>query len=137
LPSKDEFRVFLEDYVEASRKNPIIGIKDNLGNIIHQKKGMKINGGCTGYGCGTAFNFFVLLPDGEIHACRKFPSLLGNIFETSLSDIYDSKLARMYRAGPYACRLCSLRPSCGGCLASAHNHGLDIFMDRDPYCFIE
>jgi len=26
---------------------------------------------------------------------------------------------------------------CGGCLASAYSHGLDIFEKKDPYCFIK
>ena len=30
-------------------------------------------GGCTGFGCGAAFNFMAVLPDGEVHACRKVP----------------------------------------------------------------
>ncbi|MBN2516681.1 MAG: SPASM domain-containing protein [Deltaproteobacteria bacterium] len=45
--------------------------------------------------------------------CRKFPSLIGNIFEQSLAEIYDSDSARRYRAGTQACRSCPIRPVCG------------------------
>ncbi|MCF8040004.1 MAG: SPASM domain-containing protein, partial [Desulfohalobiaceae bacterium] len=91
-------------------------------------------GGCTGFGCGAAFNFVSLLPDGEVHACRKFPSYLGNIFEQTFDDIYDSQQARAYRAGPAACRDCSIRPVCRGCPAVIQSLGLDVSKDRDPFC---
>jgi selenobiotic family peptide radical SAM maturase len=136
LPSKEAFAAFLEQYHDAARNNPQLGLKDNLFNIIRDQRGEELFDGCSGYGCGAAFNFVAILSDGAVHACRKFPSPLGNIFEKNLSDIYDSPLARKYRAGCGACRSCRIRPVCGGCLAIAHSHGLDIFEERDPFCFL-
>jgi selenobiotic family peptide radical SAM maturase len=135
-PGREEYAAFLEAYLEATAANPIMGLKDNLTNIIHHRKGLPLFGGCTGYGCGAAFNFLTLLPDGEVHACRKLPSLIGNVLENSLVEIYDSEAARRYRSGTEACRACPIRPVCGGCLAVAYGAGLDIFKDRDPYCFL-
>ncbi len=137
IPTRDEYHAFLKDYIEAANSNPVMGLKDNLINILHYEQGIKTTGGCTGFGCGAAFNFLTLLPDGEVHACRKFPSLLGNIFEHSLYDIYDSETSRRYRTGSASCNSCPVKPSCGGCLASTYSHGLDIFNDRDPFCFID
>lgn len=77
-----------------------------------------------------------LLPDGEVHACRKFPSLLGNIANSDLIEIYDSNEAERYRQGPTACRKCKIRNSCGGCPAVSYGFGLDPLEDLDPYCFI-
>ena len=125
-----------KDYIDAVENNPIMGLKDNLINILRHEQGIKTTGGCTGFGCGAAFNFLTLLPDGEVHACRKFPSFLGNVFNDSLADIYDSELARQYRAGSASCNSCPIKPSCGGCLANVFSHNLDIFKDRDPHCFI-
>ncbi len=136
LPAGDPYRSFLEEYLEAARTNPILSLKDNLMNIVLRRKEQELFGGCTGFGCGAAFNFLALLPDGEVHACRKFPSPLGNVFRQTIADIYDSELAERYRAGSEACRPCALRPVCGGCLAVAHSHGLNVFLDRDPYCFM-
>ncbi|HEY6010312.1 MAG TPA: thio(seleno)oxazole modification radical SAM maturase SbtM, partial [Nitrospirota bacterium] len=127
LPSRDAYRDFLNGYLRAMQENPLLGLKDNLFNILRQETGRSLFGGCTGYGCGAAFNFVSLLADGEVHACRKFASPIGNITQQSLADIYDSPGARQYRLGPEACRSCAIRPVCGGCLASAHSHGLDIF----------
>jgi selenobiotic family peptide radical SAM maturase len=136
LPDVRTYRTFLESYLDAARDNPVMGIKDNLINIIHQDRGNAPFGGCTGYGCGAAFNFMALLTDGEVHACRKFPSLIGNIHRQSIAAIYDSEQAQRYRSGCAACRSCSIRPVCGGCLASAHSHDLNVFESKDPFCFL-
>jgi selenobiotic family peptide radical SAM maturase len=136
LPTPSEYEAFLEKYVEAATSNPVLRLKDNLINIVCHKKGLEPFGGCTGYGCGAAFNFIVALSDGQVHACRKFPSPIGNLFEQSIGEIYDSEIAARYRSGCSACRACTIRPICGGCMAIAYSHGLNVFEERDPYCFI-
>jgi len=135
MPDKDDFAAFLEDYAQAAAVNPILRTKDNLFNLLRREKGEPPLGGCTGFGCGAAFNFLALLPDGEVHACRKFPSCIGNIRNRSLYDIYQSELAARYRAGSQACRACDLNLVCRGCLAIAYSLGLDIFEEKDPFCF--
>jgi radical SAM protein with 4Fe4S-binding SPASM domain len=71
-----------------------------------------------------------------VHACRKFPSPIGNLREASLADIYASPLARRYRKGSRACRFCRLRNVCGSCLAVSHGSGLDPLRTLDPHCFM-
>jgi selenobiotic family peptide radical SAM maturase len=132
-----DYPSFLKDYDKAVASNPCLGIKDNLLNILYHKQKRSLFGGCTGFGCGAAFNFITVLADGSVHACRKFPSSLGNILDIPLSEIYHSEAARRYRDGAVECQDCSIRPVCGGCLAVAHSHGLDIFTEKDPYCFID
>lgn len=137
LPDRDTYRKFLHEYFAAANDNPVIGFKDNLINIIREHRGMSPFGGCTGFGCGAAFNFVALLPDGEVHACRKFPSLIGNILDNDFLTLYNSKEAQQYRNGPHACSGCRLRPVCGGCMAVVHGMGLDPFEGKDPFCFID
>ena len=134
MPDKEVFAAFLEAYAQAAEHNPILGFKDNLFNLVHREKGAPLFGGCTGFGCGAAFNFLALLPDGEVHACRKFPSRIGNIQNHSLYELYHDELAARYRAGSQACRGCDLNLVCRGCLAIAYSLGLDIFKDKDPFC---
>ncbi len=131
----DDFSDFLEQYQEMAQSNPHMGLKDNLFNLLRSRQGLELTGGCAGYGCGAAFNFVSLLPDGEVHACRKFPSPMGNIFRENLAEIYDGPQAERYRSGPDECHDCDIRPLCGGCLAVSHGFGLDVFKKRDPYCF--
>jgi selenobiotic family peptide radical SAM maturase len=137
LPTRAAYGRFMREYLKASKTNPILGFKDNLFSIFRYRYGRPLMRGCTGFGCGAAFNFVALLPDGEVHACRKFPSLLGDIQEADLSEIYDSPLATRYRRGCQECRPCPVRNVCGGCLAVAYGHGLDIFRQRDPHCFMD
>ncbi|MGE5894765.1 MAG: thio(seleno)oxazole modification radical SAM maturase SbtM [bacterium] len=134
---KGRYADFLDAYMKAAEQNPIMGLKDNLINILLRRKGSKPFGGCAGYGCGAAFNFMTVLPDGEAHACRKFPSPLGNVLGEGIAGVYESERAEQYRAGCRACASCRIRPVCGGCLAVTHSFGLNVFEERDPYCFID
>lgn len=134
LPEPETYAAFLEAYLEAAARNPVLGIKDNLFNPLLRARGRALFGGCTGHGCGAAFNFLSLLADGAVHACRKFPSPVGDVRDQALGNIYDSPRAARYRAGCLECRECELRAACGGCLASASGQGLDPFVQRDPFC---
>ena len=133
----ESYRDFLISFVHAAKDNPCIGYKDNLINILRYTEKEPCFGGCAGYGCGAAFNFVALLPDGEVHACRKFPSYIGNLADNSLHDIYYSDLAKQYRRGSELCSTCTIRPVCGGCMAVGYGFGLDIFKELDPYCFMD
>lgn len=133
----DEYADFLKKYHKAAKNNPVISLKDNLINIIRNQEGQPLFGGCAAYGCGAAFNFFSVLPDGEAHACRKLPSYIGNVFDDSIADVYHGDSAGKYRAGAAECAACKIRPVCGGCLAVVHGFGLDVFKDKDPYCFMQ
>jgi selenobiotic family peptide radical SAM maturase len=136
LPEKAQFVEFLKRYLAARRTNPVLGVKENLLSIIRLHQRRRPFAGCTGFGCGAAFNFVALLPDGEVHACRKYPSPLGDLRKSRLGEVYDSPAARQYRNGALACRGCRLRRVCGGCPAVSYGQGLDPLCDRDPYCFL-
>jgi selenobiotic family peptide radical SAM maturase len=131
----DDFPQLLDQFLAAAANNDILSLKDNFFNLLLSERQQPLTGGCTGFGCGAAFNFVSVLPDGEVHACRKFPSLIGNIFTQSLANIYAGEQAEKYRTGSSDCFDCEIRPVCRGCLAVAHGFGLNVFTDRDPYCF--
>lgn len=136
-PRPDDYRIFVQDYLRAQRSNPAMALKDSLMNIERDKQQLALFGGCTGFGCGAAFNFVSLLPDGQVHACRKFPSPIGDINRQSLRATYYSEAARAYRGGCHECDGCRLRANCGGCLAVAHGYGLDPLTQKDPACFLD
>lgn len=129
------YKTFLKRYRDTAKICPVFDMKDNLFNILFYNDQTPLFGGCTGYGCGAAFNFVSVLATGEVHACRKFPSPIGNLTRESLTKIYHSGLARRYRKGPEECSSCKLNLVCRGCMASAHSYGLDVFKKKDPYCF--
>lgn len=131
-----DYRAFIHEYIAAKSSNPIIAQKDNLINIERNNQGLELFGGCTGFGCGAAFNFVAILPNGEVHACRKYPSAIGNIHHNSLAEIYHSDAAQAYRKGPSECADCHLRPLCGGCPAVTYGCGLPPLIKKDPACFV-
>ena len=135
LPSREAYSKFLEEYLAAAAELPLLGMKENLLNLHRHSLGKSRLGGCTGQGCGAAFNFVALLPDGEVHACRKFPSLLGQIESQTLDEIYGSSAAKGYRRGSSGCTRCGLKRVCGGCLAVAYGEGLNPLTERDPHCW--
>lgn len=128
------FRAFLEPYHAASHDEPMLRCKDNLFNRLRHEQGLVPRGGCTGHGCGAAFDFVALLPDGEVHACRKFPSPLGNLLTEGLEELWRGAIARRYRAGAPSCRGCSVRDRCGGCPAVHGRSGLTALDRHDPCC---
>jgi selenobiotic family peptide radical SAM maturase len=136
LPDRARYVELLKAYVIAARRHPHLRFKEGLFNVMRHHFGRPLTRGCTGFGCGAAFNFVAVLPDGEVHACRKFPSRIGHLLEASLETIYDSPAARRYRRGSRACRFCRLRNRCGGCLAVTHGAGLPALTARDPHCFM-
>jgi selenobiotic family peptide radical SAM maturase len=136
LPERNHYAAFLRSYLEERRHNPVLGFKDNLFNIIRFRNRQPLWGGCTGRGCGAALNFVALLPDGEVHACRKFPSMIGHIQRQRLSEIYASESARRYRSRAAPCAHCPLLRFCGGCPAVTFGSGQDPLQARDPHCFL-
>jgi selenobiotic family peptide radical SAM maturase len=134
LPDPSEFQDFAARYCESASRLRVLSFKDNMLNAHLAAKGEPLFGGCAGFGCGAAFNFMALLPDGEVHACRKFPSFVGNISTASLGEIYDGQAAVRYRTRSEACRECTIVATCGGCPAVVSGLGLDIAKDRDPFC---
>ncbi len=135
--NKDGFRDFAHAYLDAAQKMGHVRLKDNLLDVALQERGEPLMCGCTGHGCGAAFNFIALLSNGQAHACRKLHSPIGNVFEQGLAAVYDGGPARQWRRGPAGCQGCGLRPVCGGCMAVAAGFGLDPLQDTDPYCWLE
>lgn len=134
--SAEALAAFMPRYLAARRGNPVLAVKDNLLNVSRHHAGRPLFPGCTGHGCGAAFDFVALLPNGDVHACRKFPSLIGNVRRETVEQIYRSEAASRYRRGPSDCRGCPIAPSCRGCMAVTHGRGLDPLVSRDPGCFI-
>jgi selenobiotic family peptide radical SAM maturase len=134
LPEPAAYREFLTRCVDAAQRLSVLGYKDNLINVELNKRGLTLFDGCTGYGCGAAFNFVAVLPDGEVHACRKYPSPVGSLRSHTLEEVYTGESAARYRRRPEGCRSCGLVAGCGGCRAITSGCGLDEDRDVDPFC---
>ncbi len=84
-------------------------------------------------GCQAGGALAHLTERGQIVACRTLPQVLGNLLESSLSEVWADEARRSLRERlsetPSECSTCSLAPSCaGGC------RGLSPRLGRDPSC---
>ncbi|MCL2173103.1 MAG: radical SAM protein [Candidatus Bathyarchaeota archaeon] len=90
-------------------------------------------------GCSLAIDILTLLADGTIMACRRFPSIVGNIRKDSFYDVFlrSNKLDK-YRdySGMEKCSKCELLPICRGCPAVAYGVSGD-WRSTDPQCWKE
>jgi selenobiotic family peptide radical SAM maturase len=134
-PSREAYRKLLERCVEVEAGYPELHAKDGLANLVRHRLGRPLDAGCSEFGCCAAFTFLAVLPDGEVHACRKYPSPVGHIGRQRIAEIFEGPAARRHRSGCAGCRGCPVEPVCGGCAAATHGSGLDPAFRRDPWCF--
>jgi radical SAM/SPASM domain protein of ACGX system len=88
-------------------------------------------------GCHCANCHMTILPNGDVYACRRFESRVGNVFEESLADIFVEK-EEIYRDFDKfeKCSKCELRGFCRGCPAVTYGT-TGSFYGTDPQCWKE
>jgi radical SAM/SPASM domain protein of ACGX system len=91
-----------------------------------------IYGGCN---CGNCH--LTILPNGDLFACRRFDSKVGNVFEDRIADVWECKMELYRDYSKYEkCSRCELLRFCRGCPAVAYGtHG--SFYAADPQCWKE
>ena len=77
-----------------------------------------------------------VLPNGDVYACRRMESKVGNVLETSLYDLFTSAQMDVYRQfGRYEkCVKCELWGWCRGCAAVAQGY-TGNHLAADPQCW--
>jgi radical SAM/SPASM domain protein of ACGX system len=95
------------------------------------KEGM-IYGGCN---CGNCH--LTILPNGDLYACRRFESKVGNVFTDRIADVW---LGGMEAYRDYTkfekCAKCELLAWCRGCPAVTYG-STGSFYGTDPQCWKE
>ena len=83
---------------------------------------------------------FTILPSGDLYACRRMESKVGNIFdkEKSLYEYWTSKEMNDYRKYDdfEKCKNCELLRFCRGCPAVSYGYTHNMY-SRDPQCWKE
>lgn len=89
-------------------------------------------------GCNCGRNHITITPKGDIYACRRFESKVGNIFEENLYDVWMSQKMDYYRQYDkfVKCAKCELRGICRGCPSVTYGYTHNMF-DKDPQCWKE
>jgi len=114
-------------------------LKDHLWMPYLVEKGIcqvKEDNGIIYSGCHCGISHMTLLDDGEVYACRRFYSPVGNILKQDFEDIFFSKEMEKFRDLDRidGCSSCNLFSYCRGCRAVAYGKTNDFF-SKDPQCW--
>ncbi|MHC1786387.1 MAG: radical SAM/SPASM domain protein, ACGX system [Christensenellales bacterium] len=117
--------------------------KDHLWTLYEYEKGIfklpegredgMIYGGCN---CGNCH--LTILPTGDLYACRRFESKVGNVFKDSIAEVWTGDRLEAYRDYPKfeKCAKCELLSYCRGCPAVTYGT-YGNYYGADPQCWKE
>jgi radical SAM/SPASM domain protein of ACGX system len=118
-------------------------MKDNLWKLFYQELGLfdpilyTKNDKKTIYeGCSIGISALVILANGIVYACRRFPSPVGKVPEQKIEEIFLGPKMDAYREVDNfkKCSRCDLFQFCRGCPAVAFSVSGDYFA-ADPQCW--
>ena len=88
-------------------------------------------------GCNCGNCHMTILPDGDLFACRRFESKVGNILADRLVDVWTGPMEQYRNYDQFQkCSQCELLPYCRGCPAVAYG-ATSNFYGADPQCWKE
>lgn len=118
-------------------------LKDHLWTLFLYEKGIykiptDLKNDVIYDGCNCANCHMTILPKGDVYACRRFESNVGNAFNESLFDLFIGPKMENYRQYNKfkKCSKCELLRFCRGCPAVAYGYTGD-FYEVDPQCWKE
>ncbi len=141
----DEYRDFLgmiwDKYEQYKNSNTTFNLKDHLWTLFLYEKGLFeiddiLNKDTIYDGCHCAGSHLTILPNGDVMACRRFESRIGNALHESLYDIFNGTQIKKFREYERfdKCRNCELLRFCRGCPAVAYGYYHDFYAP-DPQCW--
>lgn len=145
--SPHEYRTFLDvmwkKFDRYKDAGTVFNLKDHLWTLYLYEKGLfKIPADCEpdviydGCHCGDCH--ITILPDGNVMACRRFKSVVGNMFVKPLHELWSGQEMESYRRYDMfeKCARCELMRFCRGCPAVAYGY-YSSFYAPDPQCWKE
>lgn len=140
-----EYRDFLDSmwhkFKEYKNSETYFNLKDHLWTLYLYEKGLfKIDDHLddeTIYdGCNCANCHMTICPDGDVMACRRFESPIGNAFNETLYDLFAGHRIDKYRDYEKfeKCSQCELLRFCRGCPAVAYGYTHNFYA-ADPQCW--
>lgn len=127
-----------EEYKDAGTT---FNLKDHLWTLYLYEKGLfkiqeNLEPGVIYDGCNCGISHLTILPGGEVYACRRMESGIGNIFKDNLLDIFlGTKMGRYREFDKFEkCSHCELLRFCRGCPAVAFGY-TGSHLCSDPQCW--
>lgn len=118
-------------------------LKDHLWTLFLHEKGLyqipdNLDTDTIYDGCNCANCHMTITPTGDVSACRRMESWVGNVFESSMQEIFLGEKMDAYRDYQKfeKCSKCELLRFCRGCPAVAYGYTHNSFA-ADPQCWKE
>lgn len=141
----EEYREFLDTvwkkFEQHKDSATIFNLKDHLWTLYLYEKGLfkipqESDSDVIYDGCHCGDCHFTIQPDGDVMACRRFESKVGNLFSKPLYYLWTGAAMNAYREyGRFEkCGKCELLRFCRGCPAVAYGYH-HSFYAPDPQCW--
>lgn len=118
-------------------------LKDHLWNLYLYEEGRytipkELEEGRIYDGCNCGNNHMTILPDGQILACRRMESTIGNALKEEMIAVYEGEKMEGYRQYDQfeKCSKCELLKFCRGCPAVTYGYTENMYAP-DPQCWKE
>lgn len=145
LVSPEEYHQLLKEcwnkYQQYIDSGTSFALKDHLWTLFLYEQGLfkidpTLDEDTIYEGCNCGSGHLTILSDGQVYACRRMESPVGNALKESMYDIFLSEKMDEYRQLDKfnKCSKCELLRFCRGCPAVAHGIKNDMYAD-DPQCW--
>ncbi|MBQ8468715.1 MAG: radical SAM/SPASM domain protein, ACGX system [Clostridia bacterium] len=132
-----------EKYEKLKDSKTTYQLKDHLWTLYLYEKGLfnpqkDLPNNAIIDGCNMGRNHITILPTGDVYACRRMDSKVGNIFENDLYTLWTSTKYDEYRQYDkfIKCNKCELKAYCRGCPSVTFGYTHNMY-DADPQCWKE
>jgi len=143
----EEYHNLLETCWQRFKKyentNTKFNLKDHLWTLFLYEKGLfkipsDLNEDVIYDGCNCGNSHMTILPNGEVYACRRMESKVGNALSEELYDIFFGEQMNYYRQYEKfeKCSKCELLRFCRGCPAVSYGTTHNMY-SADPQCWKE
>ena len=143
--SPEEYRDFLDTvwnkFEQHKNAGTVFNLKDHLWTLYLYEKGLfripeDSNPDAIYDGCHCGDCHFTIQPDGNVMACRRFESVVGNMFQEPIYKLWNSEAMEAYRQYEQfeKCTGCELFRFCRCCPAVAYGYHRSFYAP-DPQCW--
>lgn len=132
-----------DKYEQYKNSNTIFTLKDHLWTLFLYEKGIfkipsNLKEDVIYDGCNCGNNHLTILPNGDVFACRRMESKIGNALKEDLLSIFTGSKIAYYRKYENfeKCSKCELLRFCRGCPAVSYGYTQNMY-SPDPQCWKE
>ena len=139
------YKAFLEKcyekYTKHKDRHTYFQMKDHLWTLFMYEKGLfkipaEAENDMIYDGCHCAISHMTILPSGDVYACRRMESKIGNALDTAMYDLFLGSKMECYREFEKfeKCSKCELCGFCRGCPAVTYGYTGNMYAP-DPQCW--